>query len=115
MKKIILAIGLILCMISCNGTLDITPKGQTTLDNLNDIECLLNNNFTIGNPMCDLCIICNECYGASQNVPLVFKKTNSNNYAWLFYDDKVDRADLTSEDTRYNLAYKYIRSALSET
>jgi len=108
MKKIILVIGLILCMISCNGTLDITPKGETTLDNLNDIECLLNNNFTIGNPMYDLGIICNECYGASQNVPLVLKKTNSNNYAWLSYDDKVDRANLTSEDTRYNLAYKYI-------
>lgn len=108
MKKIILMIGLILCMMSCNGALDITPKGETTLDNLNDIECLLNNNFTIGNPMNDLGIICNECYGASLNVPLAFNKKTSNNYAWLFYDSKVDRANLTSEDTRYSLAYKYI-------
>jgi hypothetical protein len=45
MKKIILAIGLAACMAACNDKLDITPKGETTLDNITDLECLLNNNF----------------------------------------------------------------------
>jgi tetratricopeptide (TPR) repeat protein len=108
MKKIILAIGLAACMAACNDKLDITPKGETTLDNITDLECLLNNNFTLGNPMSDLGIVCNECYGASLNVPLVLTQTNTNNYAWMAYDAKVDRASLTSEDTKYNSAYKYI-------
>jgi tetratricopeptide (TPR) repeat protein len=108
MKKIIIAISLIVCMASCNDKLDITPKGETTLDNLTDLECLLNNDFSIGKPMNDLGIICNEDYGASLNVPLTLTQTSTNNYAWLAYDAKVDRANLTSEDTRYSLAYKYI-------
>jgi tetratricopeptide (TPR) repeat protein len=108
MKKIIIAISLIVCMASCDDKLDITPKGETTLDNLTDLECLLNNDFSIGKPMNDLGIICNECYGSSLNVPLTLTETSTNNYAWLAYDEKVDRANLTSEDTRYSSAYKYI-------
>lgn len=108
MKKIILTVALGICMVSCNSQLDITPKGETTLDNLTDLECLLNNNFAIGNPMKDLGVICNESYGSAQNVPLALAKTSTNEYAWLAYDAKVDRANLTSEDTRYSTAYKYI-------
>lgn len=96
------------CLVSCNDKLDITPKGETTLDNLNDLECLLNNNFSIGNPMNDLGIVCNESLGASQNVPLALSQTKTNAYAWLAYDEKVDRANLTSEDTKYSSAYKFI-------
>ena len=70
-------------MVSCNSQLDITPKGETTLDNLTDLECLLNNNFAIGNPMKDLGVICNESYGSAQNVPLALAKTSTNEYAWL--------------------------------
>ena len=108
MKKIIIAISLIACLASCDDKLDITPKGQTTLDNINDLECLLNNNFSIGKPMSDLGIVCNECYGSSLNVPLTLTETSTNNYAWLAYDEKVNRANLTAEDSRYSSAYKYI-------
>jgi tetratricopeptide (TPR) repeat protein len=58
--------------------------------------------------MSDLGIVCNECYGASLNVPLTLTQTKTNEYAWLAYDEKVDRANLTSEDTKYSSAYKYI-------
>jgi tetratricopeptide (TPR) repeat protein len=108
MKKIIIAISLIASLASCDDKLDITPKGQTTLDNINDLECLLNNNFSIGKPMSDLGIVCNECYGSSLNVPLTLTETSTNNYAWLAYDEKVNRANLTAEDSRYSSAYKYI-------
>lgn len=109
MKRIIFAVAVLLAVFtSCDDKLDIIPKGQTTLETVTDLEYLLNNTIVIGTPMMDLGIVCNECYGMSMNVPSQLLQTNTNEYAWLAYDEKVDRAALTSTDSRYNEAYKYI-------
>lgn len=109
MKRIIFAVAVALVTFtSCDSKLDIIPKGQTTLETVTDLEYLLNNTIVIGTPMMDLGIVCNECYGMSINVPSQLTQTNTNEYAWLTYDEKVDRAALTSTDSRYNEAYKYI-------
>ena len=42
MKKIVLGALLALSAVACDDRLDFTPKGQTTLNTLADLELLLN-------------------------------------------------------------------------
>ena len=43
---------------SCDVQLDITPKGQTTLSNVNDLETLLNQRFTIFTNPTEMEVLC---------------------------------------------------------
>ncbi len=108
MKKILYTILLLTCLSACSNSLDITPKGETTLDNINDIETLLNQSYDLGTPIYSLGCICNECYTMGDNVSLMIKRTNSLQSAWLTYNESTDRAALTSSDMRYTNPYRYI-------
>jgi tetratricopeptide (TPR) repeat protein len=109
MKKIIYFTLIIFILASCDDKLDITPKGMTVLNKVSDLELLLNNNMAPGgmNNIINLSMVCNECY-PDENVNLVMQKENSIKYAYLTYDEKIDRAALTVEDTNYSTAYKMI-------
>lgn len=108
MKKILYIIFLLLSITACDDSLDITPKGETTLDNITDLETLLNQNYDLGTPIYTLDVICNEAYSMGENVNLIISRTNTIESAWLTYNEKVDRAKLTTSDFRYTNLYKYI-------
>lgn len=108
MKKILLAIAMIGSVTACDDKLDIVPKGQSTLESVTDLEMLFNQNYDLGMPYSDLGIICNETLGMGDNVLVQLTQKSTNEYAWLAYDETVDRAGLTLSDSRYENAYKYI-------
>lgn len=108
MKKILLGTLLALSAVACDDRLDFTPKGQTTLGTLADLELLLNQEYNLDSPVGNLGTVCNEAYGFSVNVPATYDQKNTMDYALLFYDESVDRAGLTTDDGRYSAAYRYI-------
>lgn len=108
MKKILLYVSLLLVLTSCEDKLDITPKGQTVLNTLEDLTNLLNQEYNLGTPIADLCVICNEAYSYSEDVNLIMSQPNSLAYAYLAYNETMDRASLTTSDSRYAAIYQYI-------
>ncbi len=108
-KKYILAsLVAVAALSSCDDKLDITPKGQSTLSKVADLEMLLNNNMSLGYPTDDLGLVCNEGYGQLTNVPTTLASTNTVTYALTAWDESVDRAMLTLSDERYTSTYRYI-------
>ncbi len=99
---------LLAVLTSCEDKLDITPKGQTVLNTVADLESLLNQEYNIGTPSSDLGVICNESYGLFGNVNNTLSNSNTLAYAHLTYDPKVDRKNLTTKDELYNALYRYI-------
>lgn len=98
-----------LAFTACDDKLEFTPKGQTTLDNLADLELLLNQEYQVGGGTFeDLCLVSNDGYPAWTHVSELIASPNSLNYAYVRYDESIDRASLTKEDSRYNNLYKYI-------
>jgi tetratricopeptide (TPR) repeat protein len=95
-----------LSLYSCD--LDIVPKGKSTLGTLADLELLLNKPEFDGKPCIDLGVICNECYGQYENVELALKTKNTLKYAYMAYDESVDRALLATKDSKYTTGYSYI-------
>lgn len=93
---------------ACDDKLDIVPKGQSTLETVDDLEMLLNSKIGLGSPMNDLGVICNEDIGMAPTVSTVLTQTNTLDYAYLAYDESVNRANLTQEDDRYTSAYRAI-------
>lgn len=94
---------------SCDDELDIVPKGMTTLEKVSDLEALLNQEYMLmSEPCANIGLICNESLGMFMSVPEVLSQPNTLDYANLTYDEKVDRATLTTEDSRYENCYKYI-------
>ena len=99
-----------LLLTGCDDKLDIVPKGQSTLETVDDLELLLNKDIELGLPYSDLSIICNECFGQMTSVPTVLSQTNTLEYAYLSYDENVNRANLSQSDDRYTNAYKAINA-----
>lgn len=99
-----------LLLTGCDDKLDIVPKGQSTLETVDDLELLLNREIELGAPMSDLSIICNEGLGQKTSVPTVLSQTNTLEYAYLSYDENVNRANLSQSDDRYTNAYKAINA-----
>ena len=94
---------------SCDDELDIVPKGMTTLENVTDLEALLNQEYMISpGPASNLGIVCGEAFGQFMNVSSILAQPNTVDYAIVTGDESIDRAMLTTEDTRYATCYKYI-------
>ena len=110
MKKIISIFAAALCMVSCGDMLDIVPKGKTTLDKTTDLEMLLTQEWTINASYYDdLMMICNESLGGlTKSIAEMLAQPNTLEYAYLTYDENIDRAAITPSDTRYENMYKYI-------
>ena len=93
----------------CDSQLDIVPKGQTTLDRTSDLELLLNQVYALGDfPYGDLSHICGEGVGMGESVSSMLSSTNTLTYAYLAYDESVDRITLAQEDAKYSAIYRYV-------
>jgi len=94
---------------SCDNALDITPKGKVTLGSVSELELLLNQEYIMNDePANSLGILCGETVGMYDQVSTILAQTNTVKYALLACDEKVDRATLTTDDSRYAAFYKYI-------
>lgn len=94
---------------SCDNSLDIVPKGQTTLEKTADLELLLNQEYKIdAAPYDDLSQICGESVCSFMSIPEVMSSSNTLKYAYLSYDEGVDRVTLAQADQRYATFYRYI-------
>lgn len=106
MKKLIYLCVISLCAASCNY-LDITPKGATYLDNLRDLELLLNNDYQNSAYTYDnLTVITNESYGrGTKPAVTIANGPTTLLFAYLTYDETVDRYALTPSDANYSRLY----------
>lgn len=94
---------------ACDSQLDLVPKGQSTLDKTSDLELLLNQEWNLGDaPYSGISMICNEALGNMISIPEAMSSHNTLNYAYLAYDETVDRKTLSQADSRYSALYQYI-------
>jgi len=111
MKKILLPalIASALAVTSCDDKLDITPKGMTTLDNVADLELLLNQEYAFGNgPLNDIGMVCNDGFPAWYDMAELVASPQTLEYAYVTYDESIDRATIAESDSRYNSLYEQI-------
>ncbi|MCH5226635.1 MAG: RagB/SusD family nutrient uptake outer membrane protein [Muribaculaceae bacterium] len=100
---------LVTFLASCESKLDIVPKGETVLDNLDDIELLLNQEYSLEDaPATDISMICGEVTGMFLSVPEVIANPNTLNAAYLTFDENIDRVMLAQNSGRYSAIYKYV-------
>ena len=93
---------------SCDDKLDIVPKGQSTLDNIDDLETLLNQQFIVSE-VSQLDGVANSILPDTWKTPTqILAAPNTLNYAIMTGDENVDRAALATDDYRYESLYKYI-------
>lgn len=110
-KHVILPLLSILTLIlgGCDKELDIVPKGETTFERTSDLELLLNQIYNLNDfPYEDLNQICGEGVGMGTSVPSVLSSTNTLPYAYLAYDESVDRVTLAQADAKYSAIYSHV-------
>lgn len=109
MKK--LYIGLILVSLllgACDGFLDVVPKGKNTLNSLEDLETLLNDDFAQNWGIYDdLLLITNEMYPA-KTPAFYINEGKGLIYGYMTYDESVDRVSLTDGNRLYSQTYQKI-------
>ena len=104
----ILAMVVFLCMTACESKLDIVPKGMTTLNTVDDLETLLNQDPQITTSNNEYEILCNNMYDYWEGLPEYLANPNSLIYALVTYDENVDRASLTTSSYVYEYLYRSI-------
>lgn len=96
-------------MVSCDDKLDIVPKGETTLGTVADLELLLNQEYYCGDgPLDDLGMVCNDGFPAWTSIPELIASPLTADYAYVKYDESIDRATVTESDSRYSTLYQNI-------
>lgn len=98
---------------SCDDKLEIIPKGQTTLSNVDDLETLLNQRFILYPKPSELEILTGVqlCYYPA--IAQQLAETNTFNYALNTGDESVDRANLTDNsncETLYRNIYSLMKN-----
>ena len=114
MKKILhilLMSILIAILLSCEKYTDISPKGKNLLNTANDLNLLLNYNYS-GNAFFSglQSMLVNDTYGQFVNVPNSISGPTNLTKILLTYDEKSDRAALTPTDAPYEGLYKIVSS-----
>lgn len=100
---------IVLGLSSCESQLDITPKGKVTLQTVEELELLLNQEYLMNeNPADNIGILSGETLGMFDQVSSVLAQKNTVKYALMAFDESVDRATLTTQDKRYEMLYKYV-------
>lgn len=108
-RKVFFHFSLLFLLTACEHQLDIVPKGKVTLGTVDELELLLNQEWQMGDmPADNLGMICGETTGMFDQVSAVMAQTNTCKYAYLTFDESVDRAAITTQDERYNGIYKNI-------
>lgn len=103
-------LALSLLLSSC-GDLDIVPEGKSTLEKTSELELLLNQKQLYDDPNEFLGIVVNETYGKEfTTLESQLRTTNTLTYAYLSYDESVDRAKLNTKDNFYGNAYSEVNT-----
>lgn len=106
--KILLSLLVLAGLSSCDNRLEIVPKGMSTLNSLEELELLLNQDYRLNKDNAqDVGMLVDECYTPANTIDGMLTDKNSLNYAYLAYDEAVDRIALTSNDERFMMFYKY--------
>lgn len=109
MKKNIFIFAFLLSLFTaCESKLDIVPKGQAVLTTVEELESLLNQRYGFSTPMGDLALICNEACAYMSTVSTAYSQPNTLEHAYLFWDESIDRAALSTSDGTYNAIYQYV-------
>lgn len=109
MKKNIFIFAFLLSLFTaCESKLDIVPKGQAVLTTVEELESLLNQRYGFSTPMGDLALICNEACAYMSMVSTAYSQPNTLEHAYLFWDESIDRATLSTSDATYNSIYQYV-------
>lgn len=98
---------------SCDKQLEIIPKGQSTLSNVNDLETLLNQQFRLYPGPEELNILAGVQLKSYPAIAQQLTQTNTFNYALLTGDENVDRASITDGsncERMYESIYKIMRN-----
>lgn len=107
-KSVIFSV-VLLSFTACDSKLDIVPKGETVLDNIDDLELLLNQEYSLEEaPATDISMLTGEVTGMFVSVPEVIANPNTLNYAYLTFDESIDRTMLCQSSGRYSAIYKYV-------
>lgn len=112
MKKLIYSLTIVFyvaTLLSCKKYTDILPKGKNLLNKASDLDMLLNYNYFgetfLNQPQS---ILVNDMYGIFSNVPNTIAGPLNMNKVILTYDEKSDRAALTTTDNVYSGMYQII-------
>lgn len=94
----------------CSKYTDIVPKGQNLLNRADDLDQLMNVNYSgAAFNMNRLSLVVNDMYLLAYNVPnTISSNVLTIDKVLLTYDESVDRSDLTPTDPRYDGLYKNI-------
>ncbi|MEJ5145299.1 RagB/SusD family nutrient uptake outer membrane protein [Sphingobacterium sp. MYb388] len=109
-RNLVSIVAVLLFLSSCEKYTDISPKGKNLLASANDLDLLMNVNYS-GNGFNTLkqSVLINDMYPQVTNVPnLISGNVKSLNYALLTYDETINRADLTGTDGPYEGLYEII-------
>ena len=99
-KYISLLLTLLAVFTSCDDKLDITPRGFSTLNTVDDLGALLNNEWRIFDNDFYHEMITGNIFASYSTPAEVFAVKNSVEYAYIFADETVDRAILCENDYR---------------
>lgn len=104
-----------LFVISCDDYTDITPKGKNLLETVDELEYLLNYNFTTSNAfyLQNLYILDNDMYEPFENQVSIVSGDKDMGYILTTYDESIDRAELTKTDPAYQQLYGIISARLN--
>lgn len=131
MRKIFTTITIITLAVillpSCKKFTEITPKGNSLLDRVSDLELIMNFNFTANSATGDTLSsrttaqaafsandvgnLVNDTYAYSTNIPsIITTKEQTLNYAYTVYDESIDRKNLAVTDVKYEKIYAIINN-----
>ncbi len=93
----------------CDNYLDLTPKGSTLLNELDDLELLLNSNYQNSAwSYNDLNVITNESYGRNVSPATVIANHNGLEYIYMAYDENMDRLQYSTSNFMYTRIYSSV-------
>ena len=113
MRKIIFSTTILFSMVfgSCADFTDIQPKGYNLLNRAEDLDLLLNFHYNQGYNLVRTVAISNGMlpYNILTPIPTLFKQeVKTLAYALTFWDETVDRAELTASDGIYQEIYRIV-------
>lgn len=99
-----------ICLSGCNDYLEIVPKGKITLSTVDEVELLLNGGYSTKVDFRYLIMATNESINPhySVKIPAILSNPPGLAYAYLKYDETVDRKSHTEHDDNYTAMYSYI-------
>lgn len=100
--------GLMTLLASCDDKLDITPRGFSTLNSVDDIGAVLNKEWRVYDNDFNHEYITGNLFAYYSTPADLFGKKNTVNYAYIFGDETVDRVALCENDYRYSEIYENI-------